>query len=134
MARILLADDDPILRATVGDHLLLAGHSVTEACDGAEALEALGQGPFDLLIVDMLMPETDGLEVILQLRRSDQTMPILAISSGGRMDISSLLRPAAAFGATATMSKPLLPAPFLEMVERLLSPVGGEEPSGGQAT
>lgn len=120
MARILLADDDPILRATAGAYLADAGHTVTEACDGAVALQLLGQETFDLLIVDMLMPEKDGLEVILQVRRTDQQFPILAVSSGGRMDVSSLLRPAAAFGASATMSKPLLRAPLLEMVESLL--------------
>lgn len=120
MARILLADDDPILRATAGAYLADAGHTVSEACDGAVALQLLGQQTFDLLIVDMLMPEKDGLEVILQVRRTDQQVPILAVSSGGRMDVSSLLRPAAAFGASATMSKPLLRAPLLEMVESLL--------------
>jgi CheY-like chemotaxis protein len=124
MAHILVADDDPILRATAGAYLADAGHTVSEASDGTEALEALSQSSFDLLIVDMLMPETDGLEVILQIRRTDQTLPILAISSGGRMDISSLLTPAAAFGATATMSKPLLRAPLLKMVQRLLSEEG----------
>jgi len=120
MARILLADDDPILRATAGAYLADEGHLVSEACDGADALQLLAREPFDLLIVDMLMPDTDGLEVIMQVRRTDQQLPILAISSGGRMDVSSLLRPAAAFGATATMSKPLLRTPLVEMVASLL--------------
>lgn len=121
MACILLADDDPILRATAGAYLADAGHLVSEACDGIVALQMLGRENYDLLIVDMLMPEADGLEVILQIRRTDPNLPILAISSGGRMDVSSLLRPASAFGATATMSKPLLRAPLIELVERLLS-------------
>ena len=121
MARILLADDDPILRATAGAYLADAGHLVSEACDGVVALRLLGEETYDLLIVDMLMPEADGLEVILQVRRTDQRLPILAVSSGGRMDVSSLLRPAAAFGATATMSKPLLKTPLIEMVESLLA-------------
>lgn len=121
MAHILLADDDPILRATAGAYLADAGHTVIEASDGVVALQLLGRETFDLLIVDMLMPEKDGLEVILQVRRTDQQLPILAVSSGGRMDVSSLLRPASAFGASATMSKPLLRAPLIEMVESLLA-------------
>ena len=123
MARILLADDDPILRATAGAYLTDAGHDVREACDGVAALQRLGQETFDLLILDMLMPEMDGLEVILEVRRTGSTLPILAISSGGRMDVSSLLRPAAAFGATSTMSKPLLRDPLLMIVNSLLPDV-----------
>lgn len=123
MARIILADDDPILGAIAGEWLSKAGHDVTVASNGTEALRALGADRFDLLIVDMLMPDTDGLEVILQLRRTDQELPILAISSGGRMDVSSLLRPAMAFGATATMSKPLVQAKFMAKVTELIPAV-----------
>lgn len=120
MARILIADDDPILRMTVVDYLEAEGHEVIEAADGREALDRLAEGPFDLLIVDMLMPNVDGLEVIMQLRRSGATLPILAISSGGRMDRSTLLRPAQIFGANETLPKPLMRSALVSAAQSLL--------------
>lgn len=121
MARILIADDDPILRMTVVEFLGAEGHDVIEAVDGREALDMLASAPFDLLIVDMLMPNVDGLEVIMQLRKSGVALPILAISSGGRMDRSTLLRPAQIFGANQILPKPLLRSALVEATRSLIS-------------
>lgn len=121
MAIVLIADDDPIVRLTVGEFLAAVGHSVLEAADGQEALDTIATVQIDLLIVDMLMPNMDGLETILAVRRSGSTLPIIAISSGGRMDRSTLLRPAAVFGANATLSKPLLRDLLVSTVEATLA-------------
>ena len=120
MANILIADDDPIVRATAVEFLSAAGHTVIEACDGVEAMALIANARIDLFIVDMLMPNKDGLEAILELRAAGSKVPILAISSGGKMDIDSLLRPAAAFGATSVLPKPLRETSLLAVVERLL--------------
>lgn len=121
MAIVLIADDDPIVRLTVGEFLGAVGHSVLEAADGQEALDTIATVQIDLLVVDMLMPNMDGLETILAVRRSGSTLPIIAISSGGRMDRSTLLRPAAVFGANATLSKPLLRDSLVSTVEAILA-------------
>lgn len=121
MAIVLIADDDPIVRLTVGEFLGAVGHSVLEAADGQEALDTIATVQIDLLVVDMLMPNMDGLETILALRKSGSTLPIIAISSGGRMDRSTLLRPAAVFGANATLSKPLLRDSLVSTVEATLA-------------
>ena len=121
MAIVLIADDDPIVRLTVGEFLGAVGHSVLEAADGQEALDTIATVQIDLLIVDMLMPNMDGLETILALRKSGSTLPIIAISSGGRMDRSTLLRPAAVFGANATLPKPLLRDSLVSTVEATLA-------------
>jgi CheY-like chemotaxis protein len=121
MAIVLIADDDPIVRLTVGEFLGAVGHSVLEAADGQEALDTIATVQIDLLVVDMLMPNMDGLETILAVRRSGSTLPIIAISSGGRMDRSTLLRPAAVFGANATLSKPLLRDLLVSTVEAILA-------------
>lgn len=126
MAIILIADDDPIVRLTVSEFLEAAGHSVLEANDGQEALDMLATIQIDLLIVDMLMPNMDGLETILALRKAGSGVPIIAISSGGRMDRSTLLRPAAVFGANATLSKPLLRDVLVATVEATLGNAMGE--------
>lgn len=122
MATILIADDDPIVRATVSEFLTGAGHTLLQARDGVEALEEIDRADIDLLIIDMLMPNKDGLETILELRKADRAMPILAISSGGRMDVQSLLRPAVAFGATEVLAKPLRESELVAVVEGLLRP------------
>lgn len=120
MAVILIADDDPILRATVKEYLEQIGHTVLEARDGEEALDQ-ASSDVDLLILDMLMPNKDGLETILELRGAGSALPILAISSGGKMDRSTLLRPATVFGANETMAKPLLRDALLAKVEGMLA-------------
>jgi len=121
MANILIADDDPILRLTVGEFLGAVGHTVLEAADGREALDLIAAAAVDLLIVDMLMPNVDGLETIMELRKAGSKIPIVAISSGGRMDRSILLRPAVLFGADVTLSKPLLRDTLVSTVEAALT-------------
>jgi CheY-like chemotaxis protein len=121
MANILIADDDPILRLTVGEFLGAVGHTVLEAADGREALDLIAAAAVDLLIVDMLMPNVDGLETIMELRKAGSKIPIVAISSGGRMDRSILLRPAVLFGADVTLSKPLLRDTLVSTVEASLT-------------
>jgi CheY-like chemotaxis protein len=121
MANILIADDDPILRLTVGEFLGAVGHTVLEAADGREAMDLIAAAAVDLLIVDMLMPNVDGLETIMELRKAGSKIPIVAISSGGRMDRSILLRPAVLFGADVTLSKPLLRDTLVSTVEASLT-------------
>jgi len=121
MANILIADDDPILRLTVCEFLGAVGHTVLEAADGREALDLIAAAVVDLLIVDMLMPNVDGLETIMALRAAGSTIPIVAISSGGRMERSILLRPAVVFGADVTLSKPLLRDTLVSTVEAALT-------------
>ncbi len=80
MARILIVDDDGHIREVVRFALEQAGHSVSEAKDGAAALLAFGAGTFDVVVLDILMPELDGLEVCRRLREKSR-VPILFLSS-----------------------------------------------------
>lgn len=121
MSAILVVDDDPTVRMIAVELLTGAGHQVSEAEDGDEALKRVAAGAFDLVVLDMLMPNKDGLETIVELRRCRPQMRILAISSGGRMEAGQLLRMALVFGADETMAKPLRAEPFQEAVSRLLS-------------
>ena len=121
MARILVVDDDPTVRMIAAELLTAAGHEVCEAEDGDEALKQAAATPFDLVVLDMLMPNKDGLETIVELRRGRPRMRILAISSGGRMDAGQLLRTALVFGADETMAKPLRSEVLNEAVSRLLA-------------
>lgn len=83
MAKILLIDDMAGVRRTVSAVLKRAGHKVTEADDGGIGLQLLKSDQFDLVITDMLMPNHDGMEVILFLEQQPKRPRVLAISGGG---------------------------------------------------
>jgi CheY-like chemotaxis protein len=119
-ATILIADDDPTLRAIGVELLAGEGYRVLEAEDGEEALRLIASEPVDLLILDMLMPNKDGLETIMELRRRGSEVRVLAISSGGSMGVDTLLRSAGIFGADRTMSKPLPISTFADTIAEML--------------
>jgi CheY-like chemotaxis protein len=112
MARILLIDDDELLRDTVLQMLQLDGHQVVEAADGAQGLQQFarhqaGAGGIDLVITDMLMPGTDGARVIVELRRNHPDLPIIAISGGRRVLTPQFnLETATLAGASCQLAKP----------------------------
>lgn len=120
MAIIVIVDDDPTVRL-IGTELLRSDdHVVLEAEDGVEALKIIGSMAVDLVVLDMLMPNMDGLETIGELRRSHPNIRILAISSGGRVGVDQLLRTAMVLGADDTLVKPLRLETFARTVARLL--------------
>ena len=121
MAIIVIVDDDPTIQLIAGELLKAEGHAIVHAGDGVEALKVLATVPADLVVLDMLMPNMDGLETIMEMRRSHPEAKILAISSGGPMGPHDLLRTARLFGADETLAKPLTFSTFGATVERLLS-------------
>ncbi len=118
--RIVIADDYPAVRSWIGDVLQAGGHSVEirEAANGAEALRLIREGGVDLLITDLLMPETEGIETIQTLRREAPNVAILAISGSLH---SEYLQAARVLGADATLRKPLTAEDLLAAVANLLS-------------
>lgn len=78
--QILLADDDPALSRILSDALTEEGYSVTCAADGRQALQLWSQGHFEVLLLDVLMPELDGLEVCRRIRQSSN-IPIVFLTS-----------------------------------------------------
>lgn len=126
MARILLIDDDAILRDTVLQLLQLDRHHVTEAVDGATGLQRFGDGQnFDLVITDMLMPGMDGTQVIVELHRRRPAMPVLAISGGRRLLSPAFnLQSADLAGAKVQLSKPFGRADLQRAVSQALETEG----------
>lgn len=122
MAAILIVDDDPSVRLIATEMLRDSGHAIIEAEDGVEALKLLAHVPIDLVVLDMLMPNMDGIETIRALRGSHPGTRILAISSGGRSNPQSYLSLALAFGADAVLEKPLRLGSFASLIEVLLKP------------
>jgi DNA-binding response OmpR family regulator len=79
--KILFAEDDVILRKHITYLLTHAGYKVTTAKDGAEALDAASAEPFDIIILDWLMPQTPGIEVCQKLRVSGNTAGIMLLTA-----------------------------------------------------
>jgi two-component system chemotaxis response regulator CheY len=104
--RILLADDDPDVRRSLGDTLTAAGYEVMLAADGAQAISIWRERGGDLVILDLFMPEKDGLETIVELRHHSPDVLIIAISGGGKTGRVDVLEDAKLLGAVATLEKP----------------------------
>ncbi len=104
MPRILIIDDDSAVRATVRHLLERAGYEIIEAADGREGSRMLDG--VDLVITDLLMPEVDGVDLLGMIRRQGLTLPVIAMSGGGKVDSKSYLDVARALGAFATIAKP----------------------------
>lgn len=114
---ILIADDDDAVRQIMRISLQQAGYDVCEAANGAEAIRALRTTPFDLIITDILMPEQDGLETIMHVRRQNPNLKVLAISGA---DNTLFLANAAGLGATQILRKPFQVSALLAAVASLL--------------
>ncbi len=116
MARILVADDDAHIREVVRFALERAGHSVVEAFDGDAALVRLSEEAIDLVVLDVVMPGLDGLEVCQRIRRTS-AVPILFLSSRGE-ELDRVL--GLEIGADDYVSKPFSPRELVARVKALL--------------
>lgn len=120
MASILVMDDDGPLREALRVVLEGAGYDVMEAPDGEAGLRLQREHPADLVLVDIFMPERDGLEVIQALRVESPQVKIIAVSGGGRTGQIEVLRAAAGLGAARTLVKPFDPRELLRAIRELL--------------
>ena len=115
MARIMVVDDNRLERWLLRAHLATAGHEVIEAAHGLEALDLLAQHGSDVIITDIVMPEMDGFETIMTLRRRHPDTRIIAISGAGRAP-GDYLEVAAKLGAHLTLRKPIARSKILAAV------------------
>lgn len=122
MADILIIDDDPAIRGTVRKVLERDGHDVREAPDGASGVAEIERRVPDLVITDLIMPEKEGIETILEVREKLPDLRILAMSGGGSMDPGEALLDAELFGADATLAKPFSVDVLRSKVDELLHP------------
>lgn len=123
-ATILLIDDDQQVLNVLGEMLRLEGHDVYTAENGLIALSILNRQQFDLVITDLIMPEKEGLETIAEIRRDYGSMPIIAISGGGRGGPMNYLETARYIGADRALKKPFQRRELIAAVRELLSTGG----------
>lgn len=114
MATILIIDDEEPIRALLRTKLEAAGYAVMEAANGRIGLDLYRLRPTDLVITDILMPELNGLDMILELTRSFLDAKVIAISGSGGED--SVLDVATLLGARRTLQKPFSMTQLLDAV------------------
>ena len=118
MASVLVVDDEDSLRLLMREALGQAGYQVSEARNGKEGLLYYRQSPADLVIMDILMPDQDGLESILTLHREFPKARIIAITGGSDMiGILNFLDVAKMLGARRTLQKPFDMKHLLDVVQ-----------------
>jgi len=120
-AHILVADDEAGIRRLVARTLERAGFTVTCVADGSAALARIDAEWFDLLVTDLIMPETEGLETIMRLRQTHPDLPIIAISGGNPRGPGDFLAMAQILGAKAILRKPFECDDLLATVQRILA-------------
>jgi len=120
MSRILIIEDDAPLREVLATILTNAGHTVTQATEGRQGCAVFHAAPTDLVLTDLIMPGQEGIETIVQLRRSHPHLPIIAMS-GGTTHAKSYLAIAAKLGANRTLPKPFTPAQLLRTIAEVLA-------------
>ena len=121
MAKILVIDDDDIMNGMTVQLLSEAGYEAEGARDGDCGLKLLATKAFDLVVTDIVMPEKEGIETIISIRSKSKTLPIIAISGGGKINPEQYLRMAQRFGADYTFQKPFNREHFLAAVRECIS-------------
>jgi CheY-like chemotaxis protein len=116
----LLIDDDKSVRAVINAALSDAGYEVLEATDGKEGLKSYQNSPTDLVITDLVMPEKEGIETIIELLREFPNVKVIAISGGNRYGADSNLSVAKRLGAQRTLTKPFKIPELIQAVRGVL--------------
>jgi DNA-binding response OmpR family regulator len=120
MARILIIDDEAMIRDLLVNILEREGYETITATDGIDGIKIYRENPADLVITDLLMPEKDGLETIMELRRDSKDVKIIAMSGGGKIDPKTYLQIARTMGAIEIITKPFDLRELLKTVQALL--------------
>jgi CheY-like chemotaxis protein len=129
---ILIVDDEAMIREMLNDILVKSGYEVRQAVNGVQAKEMYFERPADLIITDIVMPEKEGLDLILELQAVYPELRFIAISGGGKIqtghikgnhhiDAEFYLDLAREIGAFKTLKKPFNPEELLKAVREVLA-------------
>lgn len=121
MSAVLIVEDEKELREMLRTSLLRRQYVVYEAANGKEAIMHFKPSVTDVVVTDLIMPDEDGLKVIIKLKELKPSLKIIAISGGGKAGPGSYLNLAKALGADAIFSKPFPINDLIAKIEELLS-------------
>jgi CheY-like chemotaxis protein len=122
MQKILVIDDDPGILRMIEFMLDGSGYQCVSFGDAREGLASLDHMAVNLIITDIIMPEMEGIELILNARASFPNLPIIAISGGGRSNRMDVLHLAQQLGAEAVLPKPFTRADLLAAITKTIGP------------
>jgi len=121
MSKILVVDDEEAIRISVTEILEYEQFEVVQAENGREAVKRLETETFDLMLIDLIMPVTEGIETIRIVHKKYPNFKIIAMSGGGRVNPDNYLQIAAQFGANATIAKPFDREQLLAVIDETLA-------------
>jgi DNA-binding response OmpR family regulator len=121
MARILIIDDDIQLLEMLKELFEINGYEVLQASDGKKGTKLFREKGADIVLTDLIMPEKEGIETIMELHRSNPELKIIAMSGGGRSGLNDHLIAAEGLGAARTFEKPIDIEELLKAVQELLA-------------
>ncbi len=121
LKNILLVDDEESIRKMVRAVLGEEEYAFTEASNGVEALEIMETQSFDLILTDVIMPDCDGIELVMSVRKKLPDIKVIVMSGGGRVRADHYLNLAEKLGAARVFEKPFNTAELRETVSELLS-------------
>ena len=120
MRKVLIIDDEPYILLMLKKMLEKAGYEVLLASNGKEGMALFEQHAADLVITDIIMPDKEGLEIILEMKRQRPDLKIIAISGGGRISPESYLECATHFGASRVFQKPFKQKELVAAIDELI--------------
>lgn len=118
---ILVIEDDSAVRELIKETLARAGYEVASAGDGVQGMDLFHEKNPDLVITDIVMPQKEGLQTILEMKQAVPGIKVIAMSGGGRHGNNDYLKLARKFGAERTVTKPFLRDEMLAVVREVLS-------------
>ena len=120
MKTILVVDDEPRRLSAISRSLERFGFNVLQASDGREAMDLLADNTVDLTISDVFMPDVDGMEFTIRVKRRFPDAKIIAMTGGGLLQKKEVLEIARTVGASATLSKPFQLSELMDVVNEVL--------------
>jgi CheY-like chemotaxis protein len=131
MPKILVIDDDDMVRGTIKAILERAGHDVTLAIDGEDGLRQFQREPFDLVVCDIFMPHKEGIATLRELRDLDAAIPVITMTGGspggsraGPTAYADYLNMSTLLGATRAIHKPFRASELITLVQECLDEKG----------
>jgi DNA-binding NtrC family response regulator len=119
--KILLVDDEEAIRKMVRAILGTELYEIDDAADGIDAQMLLGKKKYDLIITDVIMPDCDGIELVMAMRRKLPDIKVIVMSGGGRVRAGHYLELAEKLGAARVFEKPFNTTALREAVQELLN-------------
>jgi CheY-like chemotaxis protein len=114
---IVVADDDPVVQQTCKHCLEAAGYQVMLADSGADAVRAVVDGEVSIVLLDVFMPDMDGLETLLSIKKKSPSTPVVVMTGGGARIRLDFLDAAKIFGADDVMRKPFTAQQLVSIID-----------------